>query len=229
VRGGPAMGVLVKICGLTRGEEVDWAVEAGADAVGFVFHPLSRRRLDPEQARVLAARVPGGVTKVGVVDSPDLDGLLGLVDAVPLDAVQWHGRYRGDVMAALRRLRPDVKLILAVGMGRTEAVRSIQQALRLANLAEYFLLDTAAGAGGGTGLTWEWASGQSIVWPRPVIVAGGLTPENVGRALDHLLPAGVDVSSGVERDGVKDRHKVFGFVRAVRSWERTRGGSAVDE
>ncbi|MDI6893662.1 MAG: phosphoribosylanthranilate isomerase [Bacillota bacterium] len=216
------MRVFVKICGLTRPEEVAWAAEAGADGVGLVFHPASRRAVTVERARRLAAEAPPGVIRVGVVAGPSLEELLTLVDGVPLDAVQWHGPYREAVMEELRRLRPRVKMVVAAALsGGKDGYRD---ALRLAGLADYLLLDTLVGRGG-TGVPWDWDLATGLALPLPVIVAGGLTPENVGTALERVRPAGVDVSSGVESAGVKERGKMHRFVQAVRQWEqRFRGG-----
>lgn len=212
----------MKICGLTRPEEVEWAAEAGADGVGLVFHPASHRAVTPERARRLAAQVPPRVIKVGVVASPSLGELLPLVDGVPLDAVQWHGPYREAVMGDLRRLRPQVKLVVVASLsGGKEGLRG---ALGLAGLADYLLLDTLAGRGG-TGVPWDWDLAAGLALPLPLIVAGGLTPENVRMVLERVRPAGVDVSSGVESGGAKDRDKMHRFVQAVRQWGQSfRGG-----
>ncbi|MBC7340527.1 MAG: phosphoribosylanthranilate isomerase [Firmicutes bacterium] len=215
------MGVLVKICGLTRPEEVEWAQEAGADAVGFVFHPGSLRAVTVERARQLAGRVAPGVLRVGVVVNPPPEELFHLVEAVALDAVQWHGPCPERVVRRLRQLRPDLTIVLATSLAGGR--RDLQEALRLVGLLDYLLLDTRAGWGG-TGATWDWSLAVGLVLPLPVIVAGGLTPDNVGAVLERLRPAGVDVSTGVEVDGMKDRDRMRCFVRAVRRWERRSGG-----
>lgn len=213
--------MLVKICGLTRPEEVEWAQEAGADAVGFVFHPGSRRAVTVERARQLAGRVAPGVLRVGVVVNPPLEELFHLVEAVALDTVQWHGPCPEGVLARLRHLRADLRIVLATSLAGGR--RDLQEALRLVGLLDYLLLDTRAGWGG-TGATWDWSLAEGLVLPLPVIVAGGLTPDNVGAVLERLRPAGVDVSTGVEVDGMKDRDRMRCFVRAVRRWERRSGG-----
>ena len=214
------VGVLVKICGLTRPEEVEWAQEAGADAVGFVFHPGSRRAVTVERARPLAQQVSPGVLRVGVVVNPPLEELFHLVEAVALDAVQWHGPCPERVLVRLRQFRPDLRMVLATSVADG---RHFQQALGLAGLVDYLLLDTGAGWGG-TGVPWDWSRAEGLVLPLPVVVAGGLTPENVGEVLERLRPAGVDVSSGVEVGGVKDRDRMRSFVQAVRQWEGRWGG-----
>ncbi|MDI7250310.1 MAG: phosphoribosylanthranilate isomerase [Bacillota bacterium] len=216
------MGVLVKICGLTCPEEVEWAQEAGADAVGFVFHPGSRRAVTVERARQLAGQVAPGVLRVGVVVNPPPEELFHLVDAVALDAVQWHGPRPERAVTQLRQLRPDLVIVLATSLA--DGRRHLREALRLVGLLDYLLLDTRAGWGG-TGATWDWSRAEGLVLPLPVIVAGGLTPDNVGAVLERLHPAGVDVSSGVEVDGMKDRDRMRRFVQAVRRWEgRWSGG-----
>lgn len=219
------MRLLVKICGLTRPEEVEWSLEAGADALGFVFWSHSRRAVGVEQARKLVREVPPGVMRVGVVVMPiQIDEVLRIVDLVELDAVQWHGVGQQAAIEEFRHARSHVKCILAVRM-LERGNRLIPEMLPALGWADYLLLDSAEG--GGSGRSWDWEKGSRLAWPVPVIVAGGLTAENVTRALECLRPAGVDVSSGVESNGLKDHAKILRFVQTVRSWECNlrRGGT----
>lgn len=212
--------MLIKICGLTREEEVRWAVEAGCDAVGFVLYPPSRRAVTVERARALAQGVPPGVWKVGVAVDLSPEEVLRAADAVPLDAVQWHGLCPGELLREVRRRRPHLRHIVAVPVGEEGLSRSCPAAGRLLGLVDYFLLDTAgSGSFGGSGQVWNWELARGMALPAPFLVAGGLTSRNVTEALERLRPAGVDVSSGVERAGRKDPEKIREFVAVVRGWE----------
>jgi phosphoribosylanthranilate isomerase len=202
--------VRVKICGLTRVEDVKTAVECGADAVGFVFWPRSPRAVRVEQARQLARSVPPFVTRAGVfVDMPPADVAAIAVD-VGLDVIQLHGAERAADYAG--------------------AARRIVKAISLTNDAE--IADVAAwpddvvpivdshdeNLRGGTGRVANWARAAALARRRPIILAGGLTAANVGGAIHDVRPWAVDVSSGVEeRPGVKSRAKLVAFFDAVRA------------
>jgi indole-3-glycerol phosphate synthase/phosphoribosylanthranilate isomerase len=204
--------VAVKICGITNAEDARTAVDAGADAVGFVFWPKSPRSVDTATARAIAATLPPFVLRVGVFVDATPDEMKRVADAVGLDIVQMHGSEPPEVVA--QAPRRAVKAI-RVGPGFQP-----QDALRYDGAAAGLLLDTRVDGAqpGGTGQTFDW----SLI--RPVregtsflALAGGLTPENVGEAIATVRPDAVDVSSGVESaPGKKDAAKVRAFVDAVR-------------
>lgn len=198
-----------KICGITRIEDALVAVEAGADAIGLVFYAQSPRAVSVRQAQAILAALPPFVTTVGLfVDRPrgELEAIL---EAVPLDLLQFHG---DEPPAACEGFaRPYIKA-LRVRPGDDVAAR----AERYGNAAGILLDTYVPGIPGGTGAAFDW----SLV-PRglskPIILAGGLTPENVREAIERVRPYAVDVSGGVEAGkGIKDAQKIRAFVRAVR-------------
>ena len=205
--------VAVKICGITTAEDARMAAAAGADAIGFVFWPKSPRAVDAATARAIAAVLPPFVLRVGVFVDASPEEMRRVADEVGLDMVQLHGQEPPEDVA--RAPRRAVKAI-RVGPGfRAE------EALRYDGTAAALLVDTLAdGAGpGGTGHTFDWSLVRPVRAGTPFLVlAGGLTPENVGEAIAAVRPDAVDVSSGVESSpGRKDPAKVRAFVDAVRA------------
>lgn len=194
----------VKICGCTRPEDALAAEAAGADAVGLVFVAGSRRELDPERARAVVAELGPLVARVGVFADRPLDEVLRVADRVGLSAVQLHGREDDAYAAAVARHRPVVRAH-RVAPGRPVEPPAVGTPL----------LD---GPQPGSGRAFDWASfDPAPLEGRRWILAGGLTPENVGAAVARLRPWGVDVSSGVEAaPGVKDHARVRAFVAASR-------------
>ena len=208
------MRTRVKICGLTRSEDVALAARLGADALGFVFAP-SQRRVTIEQVRALAAGAPAWVNRVGVFGPDEREGAAAIAQACRLDTLQFHGE---PDPAFLASLRGRFTVVQALGVG-ADAPAALQA--RLAALAPHvdaILLDTARpGQLGGTGETFDWALIDALDAPAPLLVAGGLRPDNVGRLLAAAAPWGVDVASGVEAaPGVKDSDKLEAFFAAVR-------------
>lgn len=201
--------VRVKICGITDLDTALFAAEAGVDALGFVFAP-GHRRIEAEPARQICAALPPFVTRVGVfVDTPLLE-VIKLVDYCALDAVQLHG---GEPPDYCRALGERVRVIKAFRVGG-EGIP--------ADMADYpvaaVLLDTLVpGRAGGTGQTFDWHLIRNAAIKAPLILAGGLTPENVGRAVALVKPWAVDVSSGVETEGRKDRNKIARLIRQVKN------------
>jgi phosphoribosylanthranilate isomerase len=201
---------LVKVCGICDGEAARAATLAGADVLGFHFCD-SRRRVTPELARAVVDALPRRPRIVGVfIDAPEAE-VAEVADWVGLDAVQLHG----TEPAGFRAPRPLIKA-LKVRDGRVAAAD-------LAAWPDPVLLDSwSDDKRGGTGRTWDW----DAVWPalsgRQVIVAGGLSPRNVGTVVRQLRPHGVDVSSGVESEvRVKDATLLRAFVQAVRDADAT--------
>jgi phosphoribosylanthranilate isomerase len=204
------MSVRVKICGITSLEDALAAIDAGADALGFVFAP-SPRQVTPEAASLIVRELPPFITTVGLVVDQDPRPLL---DRCPVDVVQFHGSEAPEVVAA-------------AGRRAVKAFR-VREAADLENLPRYesvaaFLLDAyVPGVAGGTGQRFPWSLAcEAKRFGKPVIVAGGLTPENVALCVETTQPYGVDVSSGVEASpGKKDPGKVRAFVAAARQASR---------
>jgi phosphoribosylanthranilate isomerase len=196
--------MLVKICGITRPEDAEAAVAAGASAIGFIFWPKSPRFIDPHRARTIAAALPPFVTAVGVFVNQPLAYVNGVASLVALGAVQLHGDETPEYAAAVSR--PVMK---AVSVGRDEA-RVWPSRVRL-------LLDVHDPvARGGTGRTIDWAAAADLAAQRQVLLAGGLTPDNVADAVARVRPFGIDVSSGVERaPGIKDHERLRALFEAV--------------
>lgn len=198
-----------KICGITRVEDALVAAEAGADAIGLVFYPKSPRAVSVQQARTIIAALPPFVTTVGLLVNASRCELGEILDAVPLDMLQFHGDERPADCEGYHR--PYIKA-LRVRPGDDVAA----QIEPYAN-ASGILLDTfVAGVPGGTGLAFDWSLVPRHL-DRPIILAGGLTPENVRSAIEQTQPYAVDVSGGVEaRHGIKDADKIRAFIRVVK-------------
>ena len=201
--------VRVKVCGISDPEAALAAAEAGADAIGLIFAP-SRRRVTARRAREIVAALPPFVAKVGVFVDETRERIADTVEAVGLDTVQLHGSETPEFAGAFSL--PVLK-----------AVR-VRDADSLTGLTEYrvaaFLLDTHdPEALGGTGRTFDWSLAAGAAVDYRIILSGGLRPDNIVEALDRVRPYGVDVSSGVETGGAKDRGKIREFVRLVREWD----------
>jgi phosphoribosylanthranilate isomerase len=214
----------IKICGTTNLEDALTAVDAGADAVGFVFYEKSPRKIEVDAAREIVAKLPASIEKVGVFVNESPERVSAIGDEVGLTAVQFHGdEYKNPEKYAVNRKAffccPAIETIRRWKNG------SIFEFHNFPNLAGVILDSGSEEERGGTGKTFEWGEAYSLVSSTavlaPVIVAGGLTPVNVKRAVESLNPWGVDVASGVEaRPGKKDPDKVQAFVRAVREMDR---------
>ena len=201
--------VRVKICGITRVEDALAAAAAGADAIGMVFYAGSPRAVGVEQARAIIAALPPFVTTVGLFVDAARDELAHILASVPLDLLQFHGDESAEQCEGLGR--PYIKAL------RVRAGDDI-----VARVADYpgaqgILLDAyVEGVPGGTGEAFDWSlipQGLS----KPLILAGGLRPDNVAAAVAQVRPYAVDVSGGVEASkGIKDAQKVGAFIRAAR-------------
>lgn len=199
-----------KICGITRVEDALVAAQAGADAIGLVFYAKSPRAVSVQQARQIIAALPPFVTTVGLFVNASRCEINEVLDAVALDALQFHGDETPAQCEGFHR--PWFKA-LRVGGGEDVA----GQVARYGN-ASGILLDTfVAGVPGGTGERFDWSLIPPGL-PKPLILAGGLTVENVQHAIAEVRPYAVDVSGGVEASkGIKDAAKVQAFVERVRS------------
>ncbi len=199
----------IKMCGLRRPEDIEAAGELLPEYIGFVFFPGSKRYVAPETARALKAGLNPVIRTVGVFVDEKPETVAKLLSDGTIDLAQLHGSEDEAYLADLRK-RTDKPLI------RAFRVRGAEDALRAqASSADEILLD--AGAGDGKTFDWSWLRQVK----RPYFLAGGLTPENAGRAVRELKPYAVDVSSGIETGGFKDIVKMRAFVRAVRMENET--------
>jgi phosphoribosylanthranilate isomerase len=218
----------VKICGMTSLEDALVAVEAGADAVGFVFYEKSPRNVTVEKAREICEKLPESVEKVGVFVNKYEDSICAVADEVRLTVVQMHGDKEDPHVADLVvERRPGLKVLAALSIHREGAVSGA--GMWNPDFVHAFLVDSGnQSKHGGTGERFDWKGSarklDEIGRFGPLILAGGLTPENVSEAISILHPWGVDVVSGVEAaPGKKDPEKVRAFVRAVREMDRKVG------
>ncbi|MDP2809029.1 MAG: phosphoribosylanthranilate isomerase [Rhodocyclaceae bacterium] len=237
--GGPASfsRTRIKICGITREEDLDAALAAGADAVGFVFYPPSPRCLTPLRAAELARRVPPFVSRVGLFVNEDSVSVAATLEIVPMEVLQFHGEEdasyceafgKSYIKAARIITAPGAPLrvaspplgaakplgrpggFLGPGLDLVEFARSFPSAQAL-------LLDAYAESYGGAGQVFDWSLIPDNL-PLPMILSGGLTAGNVEEAICRLRPWAVDVSSGVElAKGIKDAAKIAAFVAAVKN------------
>lgn len=202
----------VKICGITNIEDALHAADCGADALGFVFYKKSPRCLTPEAARSIIVGLPPFVTAVGLFVNEAPERIEQIAGFCGLDAIQLHGdEGPGDCEFAPRRVIKALRVKDAASLARHETYA-----------VSALLLDAwVAGVYGGTGESFNWDLAAEIAWQRPVVLAGGLTPENVAEAVRTVRPYGVDVSSGVETaPGRKDPAKVEAFIRNAKSCDR---------
>lgn len=210
--------LLIKICGLSTAESLDWAIGAGADLVGFVHFPNSPRHVDLSTARALADRARGRARSVVLLVDPD-DALVDAVAReVAPDFLQLHGRESPERVAAIRA-RFGKPVIKALGISTAGDVAG---AYAYANVADLLLFDAKppqdASRPGGLGVVFDWSLLEKAPTSTRFLLSGGLDPTNVAEAVRRVRPFGVDVSSGVEREkGVKDPVRIAAFARAARA------------
>lgn len=210
--------IRVKICGLTRPQDVTAVAEAGAAYAGFVFFGKSPRNLSHDTARELAVSMPVGIAKVALVVNPSDAELDAITEAVPLDMLQLHGNETPERVEDIR-IRYGLPVMKAVGIAGEEDLPKLAEYGRV---VDQLLVDAKpprdAELPGGNGLAFDWRLIAGRRWPVPWMLAGGLTPENVREAV-HLTGARqVDVSSGVETaPGVKDAARIAAFAAAARA------------
>lgn len=198
-----------KICGITRIEDALAAAEAGADAIGLVFYAKSPRAVDVRQARSIVAELPPFVTTVGLFVNASRCELNEILEVVPLDLLQFHGDETPADCEGYHR--PWIKAL------RVRPGDELEAACQLYAGARGILLDTyVAGVPGGTGEAFDWSLVPARL-SKPIILAGGLSADNVGQAIAQVRPYAVDVSGGVEQaKGIKDAAKIEAFMRAVK-------------
>ncbi|MGH7054418.1 MAG: phosphoribosylanthranilate isomerase [Stellaceae bacterium] len=213
------MSVAAKICGLSSAAAVAAAAEGGARYLGFVFYPPSPRAIDPPAAARLAAAAPAGILKVGLfVDAADA-AIAAVLDWVPLDLLQFHGRESPERIAAARRRfgRPIIKAVALAGPEDLATAECYQEA------ADLLLFDAKPprdprALPGGNGLAFDWGLLAGRSWQVPWMLSGGLTAERLAEAVEISGATIVDVSSGVERrPGEKDPDRIRAFLAAARA------------
>ncbi len=203
--------IRVKICGITRLEDALIARDAGADAVGFVF-AKSSRKVSPEKAREITSQLGPLISTVGVFVNEKTSTILRIAQKCKLSAVQLHGDETSQAVRAL-------------ASGSLKVIKAFRVAdhLNFDKIAKFpanaLLLDTfSSGQYGGTGKTFDWAKLKKLKTSAPLIVSGGLRPDNVGQLLKICEPYGVDVSSGVEKSpGIKDPFLIRKFIENVKT------------
>ncbi|HEY8909317.1 MAG TPA: phosphoribosylanthranilate isomerase [Desulfosporosinus sp.] len=216
--------VQVKICGIRSLEEARWASDAGADAIGFIFVPQSKRYIQPEQAREISLNLPPFMTRIGVFVNADPTIVAEIVQKCHLTAIQLHGTEAPEDYQ-----RIGVPCVKAINIAVDDNINSEELALQhpfenWIGMVQGILVDASyQGQLGGTGapLPWDDPSLQDLFnrirsFDIPLILAGGLNPENVQRAIRAVNPYAVDVSSGVERLGTKNSDLVQSFVENAK-------------
>lgn len=198
----------VKMCGLTRAEDILAANELRPDYIGFVFFSKSKRYIDPKQASALRELLSKDIKAVGVFVDEDIDKVAGLVYDNIIDIPQLHGSESDEYIRTLQRLTGKPVI-------RAFRIRSQQDAINaLDSPADMILLD----AGAGDGRAFDWSLIEKT--DRPYFLAGGLAPDNAAEAISRLHPYALDVSSGIETDGHKDKNKMAAFMDAVRKEDK---------
>ena len=196
----------VKICGLSRVEDIQWANRLRPDYIGFIFAQKSRRYVPPQRAGMLRALLADGIAPVGVFVNEPIPSLLSIARRSGISLIQLHGSEGPDYISALRQAT-DLPIIRAFSVS---SPRDLDAAY--ASPADHILLDNGAG---GTGAAFDWS--YLAGFDRPYFLAGGLSPENADRAVSTLHPFALDVSSGVETGGRKDPRKMRALMARVRA------------
>lgn len=210
----------VKICGITNLEDALTAVDAGAEAVGFVFHQESPRRVDAETAQQIVEKLPPKVEKVGVFVDLETERIREIASRVGLTGIQLHGNHSFEEFTNLHQTMSGAKVIAMVPGDTLKSAASFFTDEARKSIFAILLDSQSNGLSGGTGTSFDWGAARELVEminvSIPVIVAGGLNPLNVAQAIKILKPFGVDVASGVEaRPGKKDPGKLRAFISAA--------------
>jgi phosphoribosylanthranilate isomerase len=216
------MNLWVKICGNTSLEDAQLAVDAGADALGFVF-AASPRRVTADQVATITPHLPASIEKIGIFVETPIEDIVSTVRACSLTGVQLHSVMAADLPAHLRaELGPALRILRVVHFGPA-APQYAEAYLADPNVDRLLVDSRTATAVGGTGIPFDWAQAAQLLFQKPeaqarLVAAGGLSPENVAEAIATMRPWGVDVVSGVEvSPGRKDPAKVRAFIANARA------------
>jgi len=202
------MRTRIKICGITRPEDAQAAIEAGADAIGLVFYAPSPRAVDITQAQKIAAVVPPFVTITALFVDPSAEEVQKVLDSVRIDLIQFHGDEEEHFCEQF-----NTSYIKAIRVRQTQDV--VANSLRFSSALAFLLDSFKAGVPGGTGETFDWSLIPKES-SKPIILAGGLTADNIALAIQQVQPFAVDVSGGVEAaKGIKDPSKIQAFINEV--------------
>ena len=196
----------IKICGLTRLEDIEAANALLPDYIGFVFWERSKRNVTKEQAKELKSRLDSRIKAVGVFVDAEIDFIADLVSCGIIDVAQLHGSEDEDYISQLRERLGGAEIIKAFNINKIESFDEAEK-----SSADHIMIDS----GKGSGITFDWSKLERL--KRPYFLAGGLSTENISEVLASIKPFAVDVSSGVETDGLKDSAKMKRFVESVRS------------
>lgn len=204
----PVRRTRVKICGITRPQDASEVVAAGADAIGLVFYPPSPRAVTIEQAQAAIAAVPAFVTVTALFVNPSVEEVQTVLDAVRIDLIQFHGDEDDGFCSQFNR--PYIKAIRV-----RQASDMVEACVRFPGALSLLLDSYKPGVPGGTGETFDWSLVPDDL-NKPIILAGGLSPDNVASAIADVAPFAVDVSGGVEASkGIKDAGKIQAFMNEV--------------
>ncbi|MBI5049238.1 MAG: phosphoribosylanthranilate isomerase [Deltaproteobacteria bacterium] len=210
--------VKVKICGITNFEDALASCEYGADAIGFIFHRKSQRFVEPETAREIVKAIPPFVTTVGVFVDEDASKINEIVKTVGLQVVQLHGNESPEFCENIQSKIVKtfrIKGARVIGIGTGE--QGVNKEMKRYNVSAYLLDTYKEGVEGGTGVTFNWGIARDATKAGKIVLAGGLTAENVKQAIKIVMPYAVDVSSGVEEiPGKKDLKKVMEFIEMAK-------------
>lgn len=214
----PKRRTRIKICGLTREEDVHAAVTAGADALGFVFYEKSPRYIDPSRMASLLAEVPAFVSTVGLFVNASAEQVASILRQAPVSVLQFHGdeTIEDCVRLAEHAGKPFLKAVrVKSGASAADLIELDQQCRAASSLFSGLLLDAFVDGYGGGGKVFDWSLVPEELAPR-VVLSGGLNAQNAADAVARVRPCAVDVSSGVEHSkGIKDAEKIHAFVRQV--------------
>lgn len=215
----------IKICGITNVEDALAATHAGADAIGLNFYEKSRRFIDPRIAQQISAATPTDILKVGVFVNSSAREIESIVEQVNLDAIQLHGDEPSQLVGQLPKNKAVIRAHRCGADGLAPLTIYLTAARAAGRIPDAVLIDADAGTEfGGTGERADWhrvASERPMLENIPLILAGGLTPQNIAAAIATVQPTGVDVASGVESSpGKKDHSKLRDFIAAARSIRR---------
>ena len=197
---------LIKICGLSRPEDIDVVNELRPDFIGFVFYEKSKRNVTKEKAKSLKEKLDSRIPAVGVFVNADPEFVISLLEERIIDIAQLHGSEDEEYIQNIRA-KTGRKVIKAFVVNDAQSLEESEK-----SSADYLLLDS----GMGTGSTFDWSKLDEAT--RPYFLAGGLGLDNIDKALSEIKPYAVDVSSGVETDGVKDPAKIREFINRVRKY-----------